>query len=718
MTHFTVGSTLPRVEHVAAAGVFAYAFPFPAIDPEDITVYVGDELADGGYTVTGLRQTAGGTVTFDHPVEAGATITILRARPARRMTDFADGGEFRADMVNDEFDSLTMMEQDVREALGRAVRIGPTVRGVDLRLPAPLPPRRAIISNAAATGLTFSTYDPDTTVALAQEAVADAHAALDKANAALAMAAGAGVGSRKSWGPITLVAGVQKYPLPAAVAKADDLDLYYGGVYQTVQWEISDELGVGMTLTLLPEIVAADPTSAQWLAGMQIWGMLVSGLTSGAIGNKVIQARHIDDGAIDIGGRLIAAGTPDKQLRTNASGIIVYADYEPSSGWTNVRKFGALGIGTDDTAAINAAIASMPTQVPEAGGCLYFPPGWYGINGDGIRPKSGTVLGVPNASRIVALSATGDVMTLAEFVNHVEGLEFLAAPGVVRHSDYAAIKITTASVSRIRLCRFTRQSRSVWVTDQFGAQVTLESLEIIESVPGVSICIQIDAGYDAAITDTIISNNIASPAGFGILVTHCGDLEILNSCTLCCNVGLNVFVPAGKTVASLWSNMCFFDNCGRGASLIANGGAVVRTVFNQCWFSSSHTDHGFHSSTSLGGNVDGVAMTNCDFYLNVANGCSIYDGGVRNVELFGCRAGQNGQSGFAMGLNAGSPVHDWSVIGCKSKAAAGVAGNAAYGLFAIPGHTGTRVAMNDFRGNGAGPWSGIGAGPAVIGNLT
>lgn len=730
MTHFTVAPTAPRVQHTAALGVLVYAFPFPIIDPEDIAVYVGPSLVESGYSVTGSRLSSGGTVTFDAPVEAGAIITIIRERPIRRMTDFADGGEFRADAVNDELDSLTMIDQQLAEGLSRTIHIDQPGAGVDLSLPVPLPSRRAIISAAGGSGLTYTTYDPDTTVTLAQQALAEAQQALDKANAALAMAAGAGVGSRKSWGPFVLVAGVQLYPLPAAVAQAHDLDLYYGGVWQDpAQWTITDELGVGKTLTIIPEIVA-DPAEGQWKAGVEIKGMLVSGLTSGAIGNKVIQERHIDDGAIDLNGRLIgpgkidlaghliAAGPPNKQLRTNGSGIIVYADYEPSSGWTNIKKFGALGIGSDDTAAINAAIDSMPTQVPEAGGCLYFPPGWYGINANGIRPKAGMVLGIPNASRIIALSATGDVITLAEQKSHVEGLEFWRSPLVVRQSGHAAIKITTASVSRVRMCRFNDQSHSIWVTDQFGAQTTLESLEIIASVPDVSICIQIDAGYDVAITDTIITNNPAARAGFGILVTNCGDLEILNTCTLECNVGLNVFTAPGKVVASLWGNMCFFDNCGRGASMIANGGAIVRSVFNQCWFSSAKTDHGFHASTSVGGVIDGVAFTNCDFYLNAANGCSIYDGGVRNVDLTGCRAGQNGQSGFAMGVNAGVPVHDWSVIGCKAKASAGVAGNGAYGLFAIPGHTGARVHLNDFRGNGAGPWSGVSPGPNVTGNFT
>ena len=42
-------------------------------------------------------------------------------------------------------------------------------------------------------------------------------------------------------------------------------------------------------------------------------------------------------------------------------------------GWTSVMDYGAIGDGSaDDTAAITAAIAALPSP-----GVLYFPPGTY-----------------------------------------------------------------------------------------------------------------------------------------------------------------------------------------------------------------------------------------------------------------------------------------------------------------------------------------------------
>lgn len=323
-----------------------------------------------------------------------------------------------------------------------------------------------------------------------------------------------------------------------------------------------------------------------------------------------------------------------------------------------------------------------------------------------------------NGSTITALTPTGDLFVLTEAYSHVEGLVFKVAPGVTRQAGATAVKVTTGNLSRIRLCRFWDQAHSIWITDQFGATITLEALEINRSVPGVATCIQVDAGYDVTIDDVIISNVVEAMPAYGIYVSAAGDVEILNTQVLCCQYGLNVFVPAGKVLASLISVASWFDNCGRGASLIADGGAIVRIGFNRCWFSSSHVDHGFFAGTAGAGIVRGLALTDCDIHMNAANGFTAYTTGVSHAALLGCRAAANGQSGIAMGVSVGAPVHDWSATACTAGATDDLPGNAMYGIFAAARPTGHRVASNDLRGNAAGPWAGVPVTPAVIGNLT
>lgn len=61
-----------------------------------------------------------------------------------------------------------------------------------------------------------------------------------------------------------------------------------------------------------------------------------------------------------------------------------------ATNWTNVKAFGAMGNGvTDDTAAINTAIASIPST----GGVLYFPAGNYVTSGGFVIANETTILG-------------------------------------------------------------------------------------------------------------------------------------------------------------------------------------------------------------------------------------------------------------------------------------------------------------------------------------
>lgn len=724
MTHFTVAATDPRVQHVTASGVLVYAFPFAAIDADDISVYLGTELVDvGEYAVSGLRQSTGGAVTFSNPVEPGKTLTIVRIRPIKRMTDFLNGGEFRADTVNDALDSLTMIAQQLNEADARAIHVGIVSPPFDATLPSPPTPRRAVMIDGEGDGITLSTYDPDSTVEVALDAQGTAQDALDVANTALAAANAAGATSQRAWGPFILIDGVPTYgPLPISPPTADAIELFVDGLNQPLHsgvlgappaWSITDENGPGLSITLTTP-VRESPGPGELKAGLPIYGTVLGGITEAAIGNKTILGRHIADGAIDFSGAMIKAGPANMWMRTDSAGRVVYDTIPDVLKWTSVCDYGAVGNGVaDDTAAIRAAIQAMDSP-----GVLYFPPGQYVVTGSITLEKPGCVIGMPNASVILQASPTGHTFVVTAQFTHIEGLLFQPLPGVVRAASQAAIKITSGSQSRVKRCRFWKQTHSMWVAPEFQATFTAESCEIYDSVPGVATCIQIDNGFDVSITDQIISNVLDAKPVNGILITRTGDVVISNSQILACDCGLNVYVNPGDVVASLWGSGSFFDNCGRGASIGAPGGAVVRAVFNQCWFSSSSVDHGCIAYTANGGTVNGLSLSDCDIYLNAANGFQAYDPGVRSIDLLGCRAAGNGQSGIAMGNSPGSPVHDWSVIACRSGPAGGLPGNR-HGLFAIAGYSGERIGLNDLRGNSDSSWSGINvASPTVFGNLT
>lgn len=128
-----------------------------------------------------------------------------------------------------------------------------------------------------------------------------------------------GLASIVEWGPITLVAGQQGYLLPSAAAAAEDVELILAGVQQPVQWTITDGLAVRRTLTITPN-VSDSPTGDDWQAGLEIWGRIITGISSDAIGSKSIESRHLADGAIDLEGDAILSGVALHRLGCDATG--------------------------------------------------------------------------------------------------------------------------------------------------------------------------------------------------------------------------------------------------------------------------------------------------------------------------------------------------------------------------------------------------------------
>jgi hypothetical protein len=114
-------SNVPRRVVYAASGVGPYAFTFEILAQTDIEVYKGDTLLTltTDYTVT-INANGTGSVTL---VSTAGTsqIAIVGARAIQRTTDFTTGGDFFANSVNDELDSLTIFAQQNQEGLDRAL---------------------------------------------------------------------------------------------------------------------------------------------------------------------------------------------------------------------------------------------------------------------------------------------------------------------------------------------------------------------------------------------------------------------------------------------------------------------------------------------------------------------------------------------------------------------------------------------------------------------
>ena len=169
------------VTTVAAQTV--YAFDFLATDAEqmvavfeDISTGIKTDLVSGvDFTVSGINQANGGDITLTSIVsEVGDIVTIYRSIPIRRLFDYAQSGDFRADVINGELDLITMMIQEVRRDVDRSVK---TPIGGALIVEFPDPEvGKVVMGNAAGDG--FENGPTASEIAGAQQAALDAQAAL------------------------------------------------------------------------------------------------------------------------------------------------------------------------------------------------------------------------------------------------------------------------------------------------------------------------------------------------------------------------------------------------------------------------------------------------------------------------------------------------------------------------------------------------------------
>lgn len=119
-----IPDTEPRVQYVASASQTTFAYPFPIFDDDDLIVYVGETLKtiSTDYTVTGVTDDNGGNVVFTSGRSAGEIVTIWRDTTISRTVDYQQNGPITSTAINDDFDRLTVITQEQKNALARSIR--------------------------------------------------------------------------------------------------------------------------------------------------------------------------------------------------------------------------------------------------------------------------------------------------------------------------------------------------------------------------------------------------------------------------------------------------------------------------------------------------------------------------------------------------------------------------------------------------------------------
>ena len=116
----------------------AYPYDWLLTSADEVVVYADDQVV-GNYAVTGLGQVTGGSLIFTAPFGLGVTLVLRRRAPVTQNMLLQVGGLLGAVTLQNAFNRLTMLLQDVHEALTRIPTLAPTARDAlrDLVLPLP-----------------------------------------------------------------------------------------------------------------------------------------------------------------------------------------------------------------------------------------------------------------------------------------------------------------------------------------------------------------------------------------------------------------------------------------------------------------------------------------------------------------------------------------------------------------------------------------------------
>jgi len=143
----TITTNDTRDEYTATAGQTLFNYTFKIFESTDLNVYVtpvGQDPDDDidivtGYSVTGLGDEDGGTITLVTPTTAGDSVTIVSDIPESRTTDYQNNGDFLPNTVNDDFDRVVSLVKQANDKVNRTVSFQESEQGVsNLELPAPV----------------------------------------------------------------------------------------------------------------------------------------------------------------------------------------------------------------------------------------------------------------------------------------------------------------------------------------------------------------------------------------------------------------------------------------------------------------------------------------------------------------------------------------------------------------------------------------------------
>ena len=126
----TVSSQVNRKDYAGNGSTTAFATEFRFLSDTSIKVIVTVDRTrvetvqtlTTDYTVSGVGDDSGGTVTMIVPPATGETLTIKRDGPLTQNTDYVENDDFPAESHEQALDKLTMNMQQQQEELDAEAR--------------------------------------------------------------------------------------------------------------------------------------------------------------------------------------------------------------------------------------------------------------------------------------------------------------------------------------------------------------------------------------------------------------------------------------------------------------------------------------------------------------------------------------------------------------------------------------------------------------------
>ena len=139
----TISSVINRTSTAGNGVVTAFSFPYLFFNQDDLKVILVVDSTNvetvktitTHYTVAGAGVAAGGTVTMGAAPASGETLVIIREEQYTQTLDLVENDPFPSDNVEQQFDILTMLTQQLKDATDRTVKLSDgDTSGADLSL--------------------------------------------------------------------------------------------------------------------------------------------------------------------------------------------------------------------------------------------------------------------------------------------------------------------------------------------------------------------------------------------------------------------------------------------------------------------------------------------------------------------------------------------------------------------------------------------------------